>query len=264
MADEPDGADLTRGSMALQRMLMRSCFRIWHLALIVAALATSVLMFSGKDSLSRMLASALEQRFPPTIFGPEQQVDGIIAPGGGFKRFEVAVELAKRFPRARLLLIVGGEIERARSYAIKHGIPDTQLIIEARSTNTYENARFSAVLLAPRPCQRWVLVTSASHMPRAVGTFRKAGFDVLPLPVFYPTDIPQRDTLYAAMHEWVGLVSYWFLGRTDAIFPGPSQAAHNARAYAGSEKTDCRRHKGAALICSAAECTIATAAHVGR
>jgi hypothetical protein len=101
-------------------------------------------------------------------------------------------------------------------------------------------------------------------MPRAVGTFRKAGFDVLPLPVFYPTDIPQRDTLYAAMHEWVGLVSYWFLGRTDAIFPGPSQAAHNARAYAGSEKTDCRRHKGAALICSAAECTIATAAHVGR
>jgi hypothetical protein len=45
-----------------------------------------------------MLASTLEQRFASTTLGPEQQVDGIIAPGGEFKRFEVAVELAKRFP----------------------------------------------------------------------------------------------------------------------------------------------------------------------
>jgi uncharacterized SAM-binding protein YcdF (DUF218 family) len=203
---------------------MRSCVHTWHFVLIVASLATSVL-FSGRHSLSSMFASALEQRFPPTALGPEQQVDGIIAPGGEFKRFEVAVELAKRFPQARLLLIAGGEIEQARAYAIKHGIPDTQLIIEARSTTTYENARFSAVLLHPRPWQRWVLVTSASHMPRAVGTFRKAGFNVLPSPVFHPTDIHQHDTLRVATHEWVGLVSYWLLGRTDAIFPGPGGEA---------------------------------------
>jgi len=213
---------------------MQSCVRAWHLALIVGALATSVLVVSGRHALSNMLASALEERFPPITLGPEQQVDGIIAPGGGFKRFEAAVELARRFPRARLLLIAGGEIAQARTYAIKHGIRDTQLLIEARSTSTYENARFSAALLHPRPWQRWVLVTSASHMPRAVGTFRKAGFNVLPSPVFHPTNIRQEDTLGIAIHEWVGLVGYWLLGRTDAIFPGPgsgalvSQATHHA------------------------------------
>jgi len=116
-------------------------------------------------------------------------------------------------------LITGGQIEPALTYAMKQGIPDVQLMIEARSTSTYENARFSTTLLHPNPCQRWVLVTSASHMPRAVGTFRKAGFKVLPSPVF-PT-IPQRDTLALAIHEWFGLVGYWFLGWTDALFPGP-------------------------------------------
>jgi uncharacterized SAM-binding protein YcdF (DUF218 family) len=201
---------------------MRSYVGTLYLALILTALATSVLMFLANDSLSSVLASTLERRFPPTSLPPERQVDGILAPGGDFKRFEVAVELAKRFPRAKLLLIAGGETEQARTYAIKHGIPDAQLIIEARSTNTYENARFSALLLDPRPCQRWVLVTSALHMPRAVGTFRKAGFKLLPSPVFHLSYIRQSETLLIAMHEWVGLVSYWFLGRTDAIFPGPS------------------------------------------
>jgi hypothetical protein len=61
-----------------------------------------------------------------------------------------------------------------------------------------------------------------AHMPRAVGTFRKAGFEVLPSPVFHLSDIRQRDTLRIAIHECAGLVSYWFPGRTDAIFPRPS------------------------------------------
>jgi uncharacterized SAM-binding protein YcdF (DUF218 family) len=188
-------------------------------------------MFLCRQPLSRMLASALEQRFPPISLRSEQQVDGIIAPGGEFKRFEVAVELAKRFPRAKLLLIAGSEIEQVRTYAMRHGIPDARLILEARSTSTYENARFSASLLRPHSCQRWVLVTSSWHMPRAVGTFRKAGFEVTPSPVF--DNIRQQDTLRIATHEWVGLVGYWFLGRTDAIFPGPgdglvSQAARHA------------------------------------
>jgi uncharacterized SAM-binding protein YcdF (DUF218 family) len=208
-----------RGGQEIGLQCVRTSTGIWLLALIVAALAISVLLFLGKHALSAMLYLALEQRFPPIALGAEQQVDGIIAPGGDFRRFEIAVNLAKRFPRARLLLITGGQIEQARTYAMKQGIPDTQLMIEARSKSTYENARFSATLLHPHPCQRWVLVTSASHMPRAVGTFRKAGFKVLPWPVFHT--IRQRDTLGIAIHEWLGLVAYWFLGRTDALFTGP-------------------------------------------
>ena len=197
---------------------LRSSTRIWLLALIVTALAISVLLFLGQHALSALYL-ALEQRFPPIALGAEQQLDGIIAPGGDFRRFEIAVNLAKRFPRARLLLITGAHVEQARTNAMKQGIPDTQLMIEARSKSTYENARFSSTLLHPHPCQRWVLVTSASHMPRAAGTFRKAGFKVLPSPVFHT--IRHRDTLGIAIHEWLGLVAYWFLGRTDALFPGP-------------------------------------------
>ena len=76
---------------------------------------------------------------------------GSSPPGGEFKRFEAAVELARRFPRATLLLIAGGEIAQAQAYAIEHGIPDTQLIIETRFTSAYENARFSAAYSIPVP-----------------------------------------------------------------------------------------------------------------
>src|SRR5262245_46707121 len=208
----------------------RSCFRVLLLAAIYAAAATCVLFVLGEEWWVTKLASRLERRFRPFTFDQEQQLSGIIALGGGVERFEAAVELAKRFPRAKLLLIAGRETEVARTYATNSGIPAEQLMVEARSANTYENAQASAALLNPRPGEQWLLVTSASHMPRAVGTFRKAGFEVLPSPVFHP--IRPGDAARTVVHEWVGLIGYWFLGRTDAIFPGPSQGT--TRDYARS------------------------------
>ena len=55
--------------------------------------------------------------------------------------------------------------------------------MERRSRNTQENAEFSKALVAPKEGERWLLVTSAFHMPRSVGLFRKAGFAVEPYPV---------------------------------------------------------------------------------
>lgn len=52
---------------------------------------------------------------------------------------------------------------------------------EEKSRNTAENATFAKEVLKPKPGDRWLLVTSAFHMPRAVGSFRKAGFDVIPI-----------------------------------------------------------------------------------
>ena len=63
------------------------------------------------------------------------------------------------------------------------GIAKSRLIMERRSRNTLENAEFSKALVAPKPGERWLLVTSAFHMPRSVGLFRKAGFAVEPYPV---------------------------------------------------------------------------------
>jgi uncharacterized SAM-binding protein YcdF (DUF218 family) len=75
-------------------------------------------------------------------------------------------------------------------------------------------------------------VTSAFHMPRSVGVFRKAGWSVLPYPVDYrvaPIHL-RRPGLelesglkqaQLALHEWVGLVAYRLMGRTDSLYPAP-------------------------------------------
>jgi uncharacterized SAM-binding protein YcdF (DUF218 family) len=61
---------------------------------------------------------------------------------------------------------------------------------EQTSLNTCSNAVFSAQLIAPGPEDRWLLVTSALHMPPAIGGFRKAGFPVEPWPVYEANAAP--------------------------------------------------------------------------
>ncbi len=105
--------------------------------------------------------------------------------------------------------------------------------MERRSRNTSENAEFSKALVSPKPGERWLLVTSAYHMPRSIGVFRKAGFAVEPYPadwrtgpndqlkpfIFASDGLERTD---AAIREWMGLVAYRISGRTDAFFPGPA------------------------------------------
>ena len=58
-------------------------------------------------------------------------------------------------------------------------------MLEDQSRNTRENAIFTRRLVDPKPGERWLLVTSAWHMPRAIGVFRKAGFEIEAFPVDY-------------------------------------------------------------------------------
>ena len=60
------------------------------------------------------------------------------------------------------------------------GVARERITLESRSRDTYENAVFTKRLVNPAPGQRWLLVTSGWHMPRAMGCFRKAGFAVEP------------------------------------------------------------------------------------
>jgi uncharacterized SAM-binding protein YcdF (DUF218 family) len=88
-------------------------------------------------------------------------------------------------------------------------------------------------LVNPTPGQRWLLVTSAWHMPRSVGIFRRAGFSVVSYPVGYLTFGDGRDLhmtydaldafarFDAAAHEWIGLLAYRLSGKTNALFPAP-------------------------------------------
>jgi uncharacterized SAM-binding protein YcdF (DUF218 family) len=85
----------------------------------------------------------------------------------------------------------------------------------------------------PKAGERWLLVTSAMHMPRAVGVFQKAGFAVDAYPVDYQTTgTGNLWTLPSALmggisitdrvvHEWIGLLAYWITGRISVPFPGP-------------------------------------------
>jgi uncharacterized SAM-binding protein YcdF (DUF218 family) len=113
------------------------------------------------------------------------------------------------------------------------GVPNGRVVAEDKSRNTVENARFSRELAQPKPGERWLLVTSAYHLPRAIGIFRKAGFPVEAYPVDWRTrgtgdvlrpfptlgeGLRRTDT---AMREWVGLLAYWIGGQSSELFPGP-------------------------------------------
>ncbi|HEY5328136.1 MAG TPA: YdcF family protein [Mucilaginibacter sp.] len=65
-------------------------------------------------------------------------------------------------------------------------IPDSAILIEYRSRNTIENAAFSKLELTANHLQPpYILVTSAFHMRRSMGIFRKAKLDVIPYPCNY-------------------------------------------------------------------------------
>ena len=168
--------------------------------------------------LGQLLLRPLEQRFPqPPADMPAPY--GIIVLGGaiddglsaahgqvalqeGASRLTEAALLARKYPQARIFytggerLADGGESSEAR-YArellIGLGVDPARIGIETRSRNTDENARFSAAILDPKPGEVWLVVTSAYHMPRAMGLFRQAGFNARAFPVDYRTYFDDRD-----------------------------------------------------------------------
>lgn len=217
----------------------------------------SLLMF-GYSPAGNVLLLTLSDRFPAWQYDGRDP-DGIIVLGGAIdaeisaarsaaetngsaERVIAALELARQFPKARVVYSSGtgnliadsvAEAPIARQLLETFGISPERIVLESSSRTTDENARFTRKLVSPKPGERWLLVTSAYHMPRSVGVFRKAGFDVEPYPVDWRTrgwidaSMP-FDRLSAglacadtAVHEWVGLVAYWLAGRSDALFPGP-------------------------------------------
>jgi uncharacterized SAM-binding protein YcdF (DUF218 family) len=218
------------------------------------------LVVGGLTSVGNLVVLPLEQRFasvpPPTS---ADRVDGIILLGGfedgwvssgrgglglneAAERVTEGLRLALRHPEAKVvftggvgtLLAPGVEAtEPVARFLADAGIARERLILESRSRNTYENALLTRELVKPAAGERWYLVTSAYHMPRAIGLFRKAGFDVIAYPVDYRTRGPEDALrlferipqglmrLDLGVNEWIGLVTYRALGRIDELFPGP-------------------------------------------
>ena len=229
----------------------------------LALTAILILVAAATLPVGKLLIAPLEDRFPlppPDLPSPE----GIIVLGGaiddgvskarqetvfdeGGERLTEAVVLAKRYPQARVVYTSGSssfagatstEALQARTLMSQMGIAPERVTIEDKSRNTDENARFTAAIVHPQPSQRWIIVTSAFHMPRSMGIFEKAGFHPIAYPVAFrtrgrwPDDLrltfePVRNLriFEIAVHEWIGLAAYWVSGRSDHLFPGPGDSA---------------------------------------
>ena len=126
---------------------------------------------------------------------------GIVALNDAAERITATVELARRYPDARIIfsggsasLVLGAPLEAPlRSKELEAlGIGHDRITAEEQSRNTIENAVFSRLIAHPKPGESWLLVTSAFHMPRAIAAFRAAGFPVEAYPVDWRTRGPTR------------------------------------------------------------------------
>jgi uncharacterized SAM-binding protein YcdF (DUF218 family) len=188
------------------------------LVLISLALVFGLHFFSGEANLiGNLLMRPLEQRFPRADPAAFEKLSGIIVLTGGDKRLAEAGRLARENPK--LPIVIGGAKGMSAVVAeLGGGIDSSRVLLETQSNNTYENALYSAEMIKPKRSERWLLVTGASHLPRAIGSFRRAGFEVEPWPIYDQTDSGWLMST-AALHEWLGLFTYWALGRTSALLP---------------------------------------------
>jgi uncharacterized SAM-binding protein YcdF (DUF218 family) len=223
----------------------------WALAVGIGGLLAVLIL-----PVDRWVLLPLEDRFPRPA--PPAHVDGIIGIGGAIDEFISAdrgipslndaaermtefVALARRYPDARLVFSGGSgaifpsglrEAEVARAIFASLGLDTERMDFEGESRTTWENAIFAKRIAHPAAGEIWLLITSASHMPRAVGVFRRAGWDVLAWPVAYKSRHTgglfangsfgaRISALDLAVHEWIGLLAYHLTGKTDALFPGP-------------------------------------------
>ncbi len=238
--------------------LALSLLRFQRLGRLLTGFSVASLLVFGLSPAANWLILPLEMRFPvPALDG--RRVDGVIVLGGALQerqtlahgpmalndageRIVALADLARRYPAARVIFTGGagaysgaplpeGEVLRRKLGEL--GLASDRVIIESRSVDTYENAVLSKPLIQPQPGETWLLVTSAWHMPRSVGIFRRAGWEVTAYPVdfraggwqdrgrgFSSVSEGLRRT-EVAVREYLGLVVYRATGRSAAMFPGP-------------------------------------------
>lgn len=230
--------------------LWRGRFRTGKNILWAGIILTVVI---GAVPIGEALLRPLETRFAsqPDVSNPA----GIIILGGGedarvmsvtglpevndaADRFFAGLALARVHPEARLIFTGGSGSLLGQSYSgadvaqklfENAGVPSERILLEANSRNTAENAALTFDLLDNPLEGPWLLVTSAFHMPRAVGSFCQAGWqNVVPFPVDFRGigsgelrwDLAERlRTFNIAIKEWISLIAYRVTGRTHALFP---------------------------------------------
>lgn len=228
------------------------------LAVKVSAFCFVILFFAGYTNLSSWLLYPLESRFQKyTNQATNGPYSGIIVLGGSEKisistavvqaslnsygeRLISTAYLSRKFPELPIIHTGGtryepdewSENDVAKKFFLDVGVNIDRIRFEDKSYNTNTNATESIKLIKEGESQKWLLVTSAFHMPRSVGAFRKVNFNIQPYPVDYKTTL-KYDGFFEinfsqnlknfdiAIHEYVGLIAYYITGRSNELFPSP-------------------------------------------
>ena len=221
----------------------------WRKAAARLGLAAGMLfLLVGIFPVQNILLRHLENQYPRT--GWPARVDGVLILGGGLDwrvlqsrgvpapelsvaRLISGHDVARRYPDAKVIFAGGSstlgaaglsEADGARHYFGQMGMAPGRLRVEQRSRNTYENILFAQRIAKPKIGEVWLLATSASHMPRAMGVARKLGWAIQPWPTDYlttPTGINgffeyarNLDRMDLAVREYLGLLVYRLTGRS--------------------------------------------------
>jgi len=229
----------------LWRRRVESKRRLWLLTapmILLAILCT--------PAVAHLSMALLEWQYPPHNERPAEVQAIVVLSGFAFRPNEereyslLALDSQFRCQHAAMLyhqgppcpvILSGGKVEEEdegdtlaalmRDYLVKLGVPAEDIVLEERSRNTYENAVYTAEILAQREIDNIALVTSASHLMRAVLCFEAQDLAVTASGCEYTTIrfnwslltfLPNADAAGAnhrAFHEWAGMLVYWLRGR---------------------------------------------------
>lgn len=180
-----------------------------------------------------------------------EQVDGIIVLGGAVdasrsamwqqtvvndsaERVLASLVLMKKFPNAKLVYTGGSgrlansqykSADAALQFYKEHDLDIAKIIFERESRNTSENVIFAKKLVNPVKDEKWLLITTAWHMPRSVAIFCKSEWSVIPYLVDFrtkPKELFRIDwsfgghlrNLSIGIKEWLGRIAYFVMGKS--------------------------------------------------
>lgn len=212
---------------------------------------SGIVLVIGLFPVGEWLLYPLESKYKANPKPKLEQVDGIIVLGGSIdvtrstmwqqtvtndsaERLLASLQLIKKYPNAKLVYTGGsGSLTNqknkgadiAMQFYKEHGLDVEKMIFERDSRNTSENVIFTKNLVKPQESEKWLLVTSARHMPRSMAIFCKSRWSVVPYPVDFRTkaeELLRIDwnfnahlmNLNIGIKEWVGRLAYSIMGRS--------------------------------------------------
>ena len=232
------------------------------LGVLLVWLSVLMLLIISFFPVGNYLLRPLESQFMPATL--PDSIAGIIVLGGGedaelsaihgspqfnsaAERLMVVPQLLQMYPETKVIFTGGsGSLLRPEyrggdvaSQWLEQQKLRERLVVERDSRNTFQNAIYTKELIEQygENQDKWLLVTSAFHMPRSMGVFRNVGINVMAYPVDFRTGEDRvRPDLTWNMHdfktatrEWIGLLAYYLTDKTTELLPTHRSEQSNNR-----------------------------------